>query len=457
MYIIIGGAGDAGRHLGRILAKEGHEVALIDKDSNAIEKARELDVFVIKGNVLDFKTLLDAGITNCDFYIGLVKEDSENLVSCSLANFYNTRTIARVKSPVLAKEPLSRKYTPIGADIVLCPSLIVSSQISRMFSFPSRIKKIKKYRIGIYQVTIDFDSKIKGKTISSLDLPKGVRIVSVFRGVNQFLPAESLVLQAQDELCLFMDERVKLIEVAKQLDCNITPFDVVNNVFIAGGTDISLTLSEGLINSGISVSIMDLSKKRAEKAAKKLRKASVIHGDPLGHGVLKKEGIENFDVLMSLGNSLERNIFISILAKQFNVPKAVTLIDRIDLKESIEGTLIDNAVVPNLLLIKTILNIIKERHEINGRSRKRRTLKVRSLQTKDILLKDIKVNRRMRCIDKKIGTFSPESGNFLIPCVSKKDEKGFIPTDDYRIKEGDRIFILYHSTDEKSVKRWLIG
>ena len=150
---------------------------------------------------------------------------------------------------------------------------------------------------------------------------------------------------------------------------------MVKNVFIAGGTDIGLTLSQDLIDSGISVLIMDLSKKRAEKAAKKLKKVSVIHGDPLGHGVLKKEGIDNFDVLMSLSNSLERNIFISILAKQFNVPKAITLIDRIDLKESIEGTLIDNAVVPNILLIKTILNILKERHEINGRSRKRRTLK----------------------------------------------------------------------------------
>jgi len=457
MYIIIGGAGDAGRNLGRILVREGHEVALIDKDQNAVEKAREIDAFVIKGDVLDFKTLLDAGITNCDFYIGLVKEDSENLVSCALANFYNTKTIARVESPSLAKEPLSRRYTTIGADIVLCPSLIVSSQISRIFSFPSRIKKIKKFKIGIYQATIDFESKSKGKSISDVNLPEGVRIVSVFRGVNQFLPTESLTLQAQDELCLFMDERVKIIDVAKTLDCNIIPFDVVKNVFIAGGTDIGLTLSQDLIDSGISVSIMDLSKKRAEKAAKKLKKVSVIHGDPLGHSVLKKEGIENFDVLMSLSNSLERNIFISILAKQFNVPKAITLIDRIDLKESIEGTLIDNAVVPNLLLIKTILNILKERHEINGRSRKRRTLKVRSLQTKDILMKDIKINKRMRCVDKKIGTFSPESGNFLIPCVSKKDEKGFIPNDDYRIKEGDRIFILYHSGDEKSVKRWLIG
>jgi trk system potassium uptake protein TrkA len=457
MYVIIGGAGDAGRHLGNVLAKEGHEVALIDKDPNAIEKAREIDALVIKGDVLDFKTLLDAGITNCDFYIGLVKEDSENLVSCSLANFYNTKTIARIKSPSLAKEALSRRYTPIGVDIVLCPSLLVSSQISRLFSFPARIKKVKKHRIGTYHTTIDTDSKSVGKDISSLDLPRGVRIVSVFRGVSQFLPAESLVLQPQDELCLFMDERVKLIEVAKILDCNIFSYNIVKNVFIASATDVGLTLSQELLNCGISVSIMELTKKRAEKAAKKLRKATVIHGDPLGHGVLRKEGIENFDVLLSLGGNLERNIFISILAKKFNVPKAITLIDRIDLKESIEGTLIDNAVVPNLLLIKTILNIMKEKHEINGRSRKRRTLKVRSLQTKDIVLKQIKVNKKMRCINKKIGTFSPESGNFLIPCISKKDEKGFVPQDDYIIKEGDKIFVLYHSGDEKSVKRWLIG
>ncbi len=457
MYIIIGGAGDAGRHLARILVEEGNEVAIIDNDTNALEKAKEMDVFAIKGNVLDYKSLLEAGITDCDYYIGLVKEDSENLVSCSLANFYNTKTIARVKSPSLAKEPLSRRYTPIGADIVLCPSLIVSSQTSRIFSFPSRIKKVKKYKIGIYQATIDMDSKSLGKSISDLDIPDGVRIVSIFRGINQFLPTDSLILQSQDELCFFMDERVKIEDVEKVVDCKIYPYEVVENVFISAATDIGLTLSQDLLNSNISVTIMDLSKKRAQKASKKLSRASVINADPLGHGVLKKEGIENFDVLLSLGNSLERNIFISIIAKQFNVPKAITLINRIDLKESIEGTLIDNAVVPNLLLIKSILNIIKERHEINGRTRKRRMLKVRSLQTKDMILTDFKVNKRMRCIDKKIAVFSPESGNFLIPCISKKDNKGFIPNDEYIIKEGDRLFVLFHSTDEKSVRRWLIG
>ncbi len=457
MYIIIGGAGDAGRYLANILTNEGHEIVLIDNDPKAVDKAREIDALVIKGNVCDFKTLLDAGITECDFYIGLVKEDSENLVSCSLADFYGKRTIGRVKSPFLAKDALSRRYTPIGADIVLCPSLIASSQISRIFSFPSRLKKVKNYRIGIYRAIIDDESKSNKKRISSLNIPKGAKIVSVFRGINQFLPTDSLTLQAQDELCILMDERVKIMDVAKSIDSNILPYKEIKNVFIAGATDIGLTLSDQLLESGINVTIMDISKQRINRAARRLKKASVISGDPLGHGVLKKEGIERFDVLMSLGNSLERNIFISLIGKQYDINKAVTLISRIDLKESIEGTLIDNAVVPNLLLVKTIVNIINEKHEIKDRTRKRRTMKVSFLQTKDILLRLIKVNKKLRCIDKKIRTFSPETGNFLISCVSKKDKKGFIPDDDYVIKDGDTLFVLFHSTDEKSVKRWLIG
>ncbi len=457
MYIIIGGAGDAGRHLAKILSKEGYEIAIIDNEPKAVEKAREIDALIVKGNVCDFKSLLDAGITECDFYIGLVKEDSENLVSCSLANFYGKRTIARVKSPFLAKDALSRRYTPIGADIVLCPSLIASSQISRIFSFPSRLKRIKKYKIGIYRAIIDEESKSRGKNLSSINLPDGAKIVSIFRGISQFLPSDSFTLQSQDELCILMDERVKIINVAKALDVNIIPYKEVKNVFIAGATDIGLTLSNQLLESDISVTIMDLSKKRTNRAARRLKKASVIYGDPLGHGVLKKEGIERFDVLMTLGNSLERNIFISLIGKQYDIEQAVTLIPRIDLKESIEGTLIDNAVVPNLLLVKTIINIIKEKHQFSDRTRKRRALQIRSLQTKDIILRLLKVNKKMRCINKKIGTFSPETGNFLISCVAKKDKKGFIPKKDYTIKEGDILFVLFHSTDEKSVKRWLIG
>lgn len=459
MYIIIGGAGDAGLHLGSLLTDEGHEVTFIDNDANALEKARQLDVMVVQGNVCDFKALLNAGINECDFYAGLVKNDSDNLVSCSLANFYGARTISRVKSPELARSSVSRRYTPIGSDIVLCPSLIVSSLVSSIFSFPAHLTNLKKNKIGTYIATVGNYSVCNKKTFSELEIPKGASIVSIFRGINHYLPSDNFLFHSQDEICFFMDESVKIWDVEEALGVEIEPYEKIKNVFIAGATTFGLSLAEKLIDYGLSVTIIDLSKKLCDKAADKIPKASIINADPLGHGVLRREGIEKFDVLLAMGSNLERNIFISLLAKRFHVPRAITLIERIDLKESIEGTFVDSAVIPNLLLINTAFNIINERLKPTPTSRQRKTkkyLRIRTFQTRNILLKEIKVNNKMRCIGKNIGKFSPELCNFLIAVVAKGNT-GFVPEKEYLIQEDDVLFVLYQESDFKSVERWLIG
>jgi len=456
MYIIIGGAGDAGLHLGRILSKKGHEIAFIDSNLEALNKAREIDSLVVEGDVSDHRVLLQAGINNCDFYIGLVKDDSANLVSCALADFYGCRTIARVKSASLIKEPLSRRYTPIGVDIVLCPSLIVSHQISRIFSFPSKLSRTKKYKIDSYRAKVEDDSSCANKRISTLRLPKGARIVSVFRGINHILPDDSFILRPEDEISLFVDERIKTIQrIQRILGSEVRPLKEAKNVFIAGATEIGINIAEELLEAKSSVVIMDLSKKRAKQASEKLVKAQIIQADPLGHGVLVKEEIEKFDVLFSVGTSLERNIFLSVLAKRFNIPNATALINRIDLKESIEGTLVDSAIIPNLLLVNTILNILKGQKSPRS-SKKKRMLRIKDLQTEEIVLKQIKVTRKVRCANKKVGTLSPELGNFLIAGIVK-DDKGFVPSDDYTISVGDTIFVLYHKSSEKALNRWFIG
>ena len=455
MYIVIGGAGDAGRYMGRILLKEGHEIAFIDNDNLALEKAKEMDALVVKGDVCDYRSLLDAEIEESDYYLGLVRDDSANLVSCALANFYGCKTLCRIKSPSLAKDPLSRRYTYIGVDAVLCPSLICASQISRVYTFSSKLDKVNNSGIRSFHGIVQKDSFCKDKSISSLDLPDGVSIVSVFRGVEQVLPTDSFVLRSEDEFCIFLDQRVEKEKVEEKLGFELGSYSEIRNVFITGITDIGLTLARALLDSGISVSIMDSDEDKTNMASESLSSATVINADPLGHGILVKESIEKFDVLMALGENLERNIFTSILSKRFNVPNAVSLVNRIDLKESIEGTLVDSAVVPNLLLVNTIVNIIRESRS-SERYLRRQFMKTRETQTKEILTAEIKVTKRVRCLDKKIMSFSPDITNFLISAV-EKEGKGFIPDEEYVIKEGDKLFVFYHSGNFDTVKRWLIG
>lgn len=446
MYVVIGGAGDAGQYLGMLLSVEGHDVAFVESNESAAASASDIDALVIKGDVCDPKALKEADIEKSDYYLGMTKDDSANLTSCSLANYHGCGTIARIKDPFLANEAVSRKYTHIGVDVILCPALITASQISRVFSFPSSLRELRKRGMETYHMVVEFRSSCCRKQISQLDLPKGSRIISVFRGVEQIIPMDPIVLQEEDELCILLDSRARVEDVKRALGTGINPYKEVRDVFIAGATNMGLTLAQKLLESDIGVVIMEISKKKTEDVAKTLPRASVIQSDPLGHGVLKKEEIGRFDVMLATGFGMERNILISVLAKQFGVPTALALVERIDLKASVEKTLVDDVVVPNLLLAKTIMNLIR-----GGGPLRRKMLK-----REDILVKNLKITRKMRCVGKTVGECSSAIGAVLVGGIMGEGD-AFVPDENHVISEGERLFLLHYPTDHMAVDRWFSG
>jgi trk system potassium uptake protein TrkA len=331
-------------------------------------------------------------------------------------------------------------------DVILCPALITASQISRVFSFPSLLREITRRGIDTYHVVVEYSSRCCREQISQLDLPKGARIISVFRGVEQIIPMDPIVLQEEDELCILLDKRAKVEDVERALGTMINPYKEVEDVFIAGATNTGLTLAHKLLDLDISVVIMEVSRKKTENVARTLPGVSVIQSDPLGHGVLMKEEIGRFDVMLATGFGMERNLLIAVLAKQFGVSTALALVDRIDLKASVEKTLIDDVVVPNLLLVKTIRNLVRG----GGPLRKK------ILRSEDILVKYKKVGRKMRCVGRTVGEISSAIGSVIVAGIVE-DKEAFIPEDKHIISEGERLFLIYYPSVHMAVDRWFSG
>jgi Trk K+ transport system NAD-binding subunit len=191
---------------------------------------------------------------------------------------------------------------------------------------------------------------------------------------------------------------------------------------------------------------MEISRKKTENVARTLPGVSVIQSDPLGHGVLMKEEIGRFDVMLATGFGMERNLLIAVLAKQFGVSTALALVDRIDLKASVEKTLVDDVVVPNLLLVKTIRNLVRG----GGPLRKK------ILRSEDILVKYKKVSRRMRCVGRTVGEISSAIGSVLVAGIVE-DREALIPEDDHVISEGEKLFLIYYPSVHMAVDRWFSG
>ena len=104
MYIVVNGGGKVGSHLAQMMTRSGHDVAIIEKRDEVVEKlAGELDsaALIIHGDGCDAAFQEDAGMARADVFVASTGDDDDNLVACQLAKtaFGVPRTVARVNNP----------------------------------------------------------------------------------------------------------------------------------------------------------------------------------------------------------------------------------------------------------------------------------------------------------------------------------------------------------------------
>ena len=102
MRIIIVGCGKVGSTITEQLVKEGHDVAVIDRDSDVIQDiTNNFDVMGVVGNGASYSIQKEAGIEDAHLLIAVTGSDEQNLLCCLFAKKAgNCNTIARVRNPL---------------------------------------------------------------------------------------------------------------------------------------------------------------------------------------------------------------------------------------------------------------------------------------------------------------------------------------------------------------------
>jgi len=200
MYIIIGGGGDVGYYLSRNLLKRGHEVLLLEKqDARQKTLADELGPSVTRGDACEARTMEEAGARRADVVIAVTGEDEDNLVICQMAKqrFNVKRTIARVNNPM--HEDLFKK---LGIDITVSPTRSILALIESELLRPPflMLLTLKKAGLEIVEMTIDPKSKIVGKRLSEINLPRSSNLALIIRGTEPIFPNAETELMADDDV-----------------------------------------------------------------------------------------------------------------------------------------------------------------------------------------------------------------------------------------------------------------
>jgi trk system potassium uptake protein TrkA len=359
MYAVIGGAGEVGLHIAHSLYDEGYNLAIVDKDSKACERAEALDALVVRGNAASPAKLEEAGIATAELFIGVTGSDEINMVACGIAHVKGCKTIARINSLDYIDEPIeTKKFAFLGIDVAVCPELLAAIKMARMLTMPSLLDTdvFARGKIQIIESTVNSKSAINGLALKNMPLPPRCNLVAIFRKGEVIIPRGTDRLMAGDRVVVALGDHRGMPEIKRLFGTGgPTPtLDMIEKIMVVGATRIGMHLAR-LLEKEVNIVLIDEDEERCKVASERLLSSLVIHGSGTDDSVLMEEGIANVDAFLATTSSEEINILSCILAKQYGAKKTLALVDRPELKNMLEGIGIDIAISPRLATVSGIL------------------------------------------------------------------------------------------------------
>jgi trk system potassium uptake protein TrkA len=207
MRVVVTGGGAVGRHLSADLAERGHDVTLIEQDSDVVGKVRPVvpDVRVILGDACEPWVLEAAELAQAEVVVAATGDDEDNLVTSLLAKqeFAVPRVLARVNHP--KNEWLFNDQW--GVDAAVSPPHILTAMVEEAVTVGDlvRLIRLEGGRVSIVEMTLPDGSPSVGRPIYELRLPADAAVVAILRDGHVVIPQPETVLAAGDEVVALSD------------------------------------------------------------------------------------------------------------------------------------------------------------------------------------------------------------------------------------------------------------
>ena len=213
--IIIAGGGQIGKNTVNLLNDKMKEIniSIIENNRDHANILAEIfaNISVINGDALDQDILTEAGISNAETFVSLTNNDEVNILSSLLA-----KRSGAIRAVTLINKP---NYIPLvntlGINSVISPAQItVSSILSKIRSGSIKsIHSIIEDKGEVLEARALESSKIVGKSLKELKLPKSICIGAIFRKEELIIPIGETIIEVDDTIIIFSDNNsVKKLE-----------------------------------------------------------------------------------------------------------------------------------------------------------------------------------------------------------------------------------------------------
>lgn len=199
MKIIVMGCGRVGSQVSQILVDQGHQVTVIDHDTNAPARlGAQFKGRIIQGLGFDKAVLLEAGVESTEGFVAASSSDNANIVAARIARniFHVPRVVARLYDPVRAEVYQRLGLTTIsstswGAERIV--EVVTHAELDVMDFFRDG---------GASLVRVEAPARLAKHQVTQLNIPGEVLVVAITRRDQTFIPVSGTAFEEGDILYL---------------------------------------------------------------------------------------------------------------------------------------------------------------------------------------------------------------------------------------------------------------
>lgn len=222
--IIIAGGGNIGKGLAEALESD-YQVKLIEYN---LERSRHISeelrrTIVLHGDAADEELLLEENIVSTDVFCAVTNDDEVNILSAMLAK----RLGARKVMALINRASYVDLVEAGDIDVAISPH---QAMIGSLLAHVRRgdVAAVHALRRGAAEALEavahgdSHSSKVVGRAIEDIKLPKGATIGAIVRGEQVIIAHHDTVIEAEDHVILFLTDKNRVREVEKLFQVGVT-------------------------------------------------------------------------------------------------------------------------------------------------------------------------------------------------------------------------------------------
>ena len=213
--IMLAGAGNIGFRLAEALEQKGYKVKLIEHNSDRANEVSEhlKHTIVLVGDSADEELLKMENIDKMDVFCAITNDDEANILSAMLAKQLGARRVMSIVNRTAYADLIERTMI----DIAYSPKQATIGSVLPKFR-TGALEAVHSLRLGtaeaIEAIALDDQSsKVVGRQIDEIPLPKGTIIGAILRDEEVIIPHHDTVIVNQDHLILFVQEKKHINDV----------------------------------------------------------------------------------------------------------------------------------------------------------------------------------------------------------------------------------------------------